>query len=196
MLRQSIDKIFSDISKNPKQMAALIITTALIILFVYFNFLLKPQFIKIAGITGKLNKVNMDIKNSRADIAKIDGMKKAVEAYNAKIGQYEQLLPTKEGVPAILESLSEMAKSANMRISGIVPIDQKDPAPRGRVYQEIPIMISAKGGYHELGSFMFKLESSGRFMRIADIHIKANKATPRRQDIELLAVTYVLLEGK
>jgi len=191
-----LNKIFSDILKNPKQMIALVAVAALIVLAVYFNFLIKPQVVGIAGVMGKLHKANSDLKTAETDIARINKMKESIAAYNEKVGKYEKLLPTKEGVPAILESLSEMAKNANMRIVGIIPIERKSSNPKDRVYQEMPIAISAKGGYHELGRFMSSLENSDRFMKIADIQIRYNNSTPRKQDIELLAVTYILLEGK
>ena len=40
------------------------------------------------------------------------------------------------------------------------------------------------------------LESSDRFMKIADIEIRANKTAPKKHDIELLILTYVLLNAK
>ena len=43
---------------------------------------------------------------------------------------------------------------------------------------------------------MAKLEDADRFMKVADIDIKANKATPKKHDVELLVLTYVLAKAK
>lgn len=190
-----ITKTLSDVLKNPKQLMIAVGVTTLVVLFLYLNFLIVPQLMKIAEIRGRIGKMSADLTNAKADIEKIDSMKKVIEEYKKKVGQYEKLLPTKEDVPAILENLSEMARNANMRIAGIVPMDPKESKSR-RIYQEIPIAISAKAGFHELGRFMASVENSDRFMKVVDIQIRYNRANPKKQDIELMTATYVLLEGK
>lgn len=191
-----LNKIFSDIAKNQKQMTMIIAGVVLLALFLYITFVFSPQIVKIFSISGKLTKATTDLKNAQSDVAKIDSMKAAIEAYKTKVGKYEKTLPTEEGIPGLLESLSEMAKSSNMSIAGIVPVASRDIKSQSRVYKEIPITINAKSGYHELGRFMSNLENSDRFIKISDMQIKFNRPTPKKHDVELLVVTYVLLEGK
>ena len=90
-----------------------------------------------------------------------------------------------------------MAKSANTKIVGIMPVTGKEEkAEKNQIYKEIPILISAKSGYHELGRFLNSLENSDRFMKVGDMHIRANPATPKKHDVELLVLTYILLKGR
>jgi Tfp pilus assembly protein PilO len=96
-----------------------------------------------------------------------------------------------------LENLSEMAKDSNIKIVGIVPAisyfkDDKS-ANKSQIYREIPILITAKSGYHELGHFLNNLENADRFMKVADIDIKSNKTSPKKHDVELMVCTYILL---
>ena len=191
-----LDKIFSDLLKNQKQMMMIAAAAILFALFLYITFIFSPQIVKIFEVSGKLSKANTDLRDAKSDIAKIESMKSAIEAYKAKVGKYEKTLPTEEGIPSLLESLSDMAKDSNMNIVGIVPILLKDVKLQSRVYKEIPITISAKAGYHELGRFMSSLENSDRFIKISDIQMKFNKPTPKKHTTDLLVVTYVLLEGK
>lgn len=190
-----LNKIFSDILKNQKRMMAIVAVTILLSLFLYASFILKPQIVKIAETGGKSAKIKADLKSAKSDIANMEKMKSAVEEYGVKIGKYEKTLPVEEGIPSLLESLSEMAEHSNMSIVGIVPVEPKDLSPQSRVYKEIPIMISARSGFHELGRFVASLESSDRFIKIADIRIKSGRSTPKKHDIELLVVTYVLGGG-
>jgi len=196
MISNNITAIFTSLKENPKQMMVVISVATVFTLLLYFNFLLKPQVMSICSAISKLDKVSADLKAARSDIAKINSMRNTVEAYNKKLGQYEKTLPTEEGIPGLLESLSEMAKNANMRIDGIAPVDQKEIKTENRAYKEIPIMITANAGYHGLGQFLSSLENSDRFMKVIDMQIKANPVSPKRHDVELLVVTYVLLEGK
>jgi Tfp pilus assembly protein PilO len=121
----------------------------------------------------------------------------SIASYDEKIGRYGDLLPTEEGIPTLLESLSEMARSSGMKIVSIEPVEERDnKALRGQAYQAIPIRMNARAGYHELGKFFSTLENSERFIKIADMRIKTNAASPKKHDVELLVLTYILLEGK
>ncbi len=192
----SIKTILENLKKDPKRMMIVISVVVALALLIDLNFLLKPQIVNMSGTRGKLGKLSADLKSAKSDIARIDSMKKEVETYNKKVGQYEKPLPTEEGIPDLLGNLSEMAKSANMRIAGIVPAEHKEAKSANRAYKEIPIMIPANAGYNELGQFLSSLENSDRFMKVSDIQIRADKMMPKRHDVELLVVTYVLLEGK
>jgi type IV pilus assembly protein PilO len=192
----NIIAIFTNLKKNPKHMIIVISAGSVFAFLIYFNFLLKPQIVSISEIRGKLDKASADLKAAKSDIARIGSMRNTVEAYNKKLDKYEKTLPTEEGIPDLLEGLSEMAKNANMRIAGIVPIEKKEAKSENRVYKEIPIMITAKAGYHGLGRFLSSLENSDRFMKVVDMQVKADPASPKKHDVELLVVTYVLLEGR
>jgi len=196
MILNDISALFTNLKKNPKQMMIVLSVAAGLTLLVYLNFLLMPQIVNVSATRSKFIKVKTDLRDAKSDIARIGSMKGIVESYNKKVSQYEKTLPTEEGIPGLLENLSEMAKGANMRISGIIPTDQREAKTGSSVYKEIPIMVSAKAGYHELGQFLSNLENSGRFMKVADIQIRADRTLLRKHDVELLVVTYVLLEGR
>ncbi|MDP3804073.1 MAG: type 4a pilus biogenesis protein PilO, partial [Candidatus Omnitrophota bacterium] len=143
------------------------------------------------------NKMKADIKSQEIEIANIDKYKSEIGAYKDKVERYERMLPAEQEIPTLLESLSGMARSSGVKIVGITPVAiSEEKKQEGQIYREIPILISAKSGYHELGNFLDKLEDSDRFMKVADIEIKANKAAPRKHDVEQLVLTYVLLKGR
>lgn len=193
----NIHKLAEQMRTNQKQTAMIIVIIALAAVFAYIHLAMRPQAAGIARVYRNITRVRADLKNAKLVIAKTDEMRKAIEAYDRKVGRYEKTLPTEHGLPTLLEDLSEMAKTSNMKISGIVPLAGKEPAARrGQAYQEIPISISARSGYHELGRFLANLENCDRFMKVADISIKANKTSPKKHDVELLILTYVLLGGK
>lgn len=184
-------KLPEGLDKNKKRVIILIALAALFMVIVYFNFVLKPHITGCVSTVIKMNKLHSDLKHAEADIRNIGKYKSNLDAYREKVERYEKMLPAEQEVPNLLGSLSGMAKSSSVKIVGITPAVTKQ-AQKGQIYQEIPILISAKSGYHELGRFLDNLENSDRFMKVADIAIKSNPATPRKHDVELLILTYVL----
>lgn len=187
-----IGAIFRNTGKNSKLMALVASAAVVFLLLLYVRFLLVPQISGISEARSKLRNDTSLLKVALGDVAKIGLMKGVIEKYDKKLERYEKMLPADEGISDLLESLSDMAKLANMSIVGIVPVEQKGAGAESIVYKEIPIMITAKAGYHELGQFLSNLENSDRFIKVADMQIKSNPSTPGRHDVELLVVTYAL----
>lgn len=186
-----------DLQKNTKQTAIVIAAAAVVCLIAYFYFLLVPRAVSAFTALADAAKLSAEVKNAESDISRIEKLKNDLSGYNAKIDRYVKMLPIEAEVPAFLENLSVMAKDANVRIVEINPMPGKGAEGQGgRIYQDMPIQISARSGYHELGRFMTNLESSDRFMKVVDIEIKSDKASPKKHIVDLVLLTYVLLKGK
>lgn len=190
-------KFIFDLQKNKKETAILIALVSVLALLGFLNFVFIPQAASVFGTFSKISKLKADAKGMKADIATIGKLKNDIAGYDSKIERYVSMLPAEKEIPALLESLASMARDANVRIVAITPVAGKETeGEKGRIYQEMPIQISAKSGYHELGRFMASLESSPRFMKVIDIEIHGNKLSPKKHDVDLMLVTYVLLKGK
>ena len=180
--------------KNTKQVALIALLISVGVIYLYVNFLLLPQINSVVKIYGKTNKLSVDLKDTEHDISEVDSLRKQAASYRGKIEEYERMLPAEQEIPKLLEDLSDMAKKSDVKIIGITPLPAKEESKApDAIYQEIPILISARSGYHELGKFLSDLENSDRFMKVVDIKVKENKTTPKRHDVELFVLTYVLL---
>ncbi|MDP3791820.1 MAG: type 4a pilus biogenesis protein PilO [Candidatus Omnitrophota bacterium] len=190
---KNIDFKNIDFKDKKTQTTTLIIllSATVFILYIYYVFL--PRVTNDVVVIGKTIGMRTDLKEAKSLIAQKDILRKKVGEYNEKIELYEKKLPAQQEIPSLLEDLSKMARNANITIIGITPITMKlQKEKKISVYQEIPILITAKSGYHELGRFLNNLENGDRFMKIVDISIKANSAMPKRHDVELMVYTYVL----
>lgn len=190
-------KFTFDFQKNKKQTALLVTLAVVLGLLAYLNFILIPQVVSVFGAFGKISKLKAEVKGMKADISTIDKLKNDLAGYDGRIERYIKMLPAEQEIPALLESLAVMARDANVRIVAITPVSGKEAeGEKGRVYQEMPIQISARSGYHELGRFLASLESSPRFMKVVDMEVHGNKTAPKKHDIDLMLTTYVLVKGK
>lgn len=188
--------ITSYLAKNPKHAGILVILSALIVLILYLNFLLKPQIMRVSAVFAGMKQASDDLKKTEEEIGRMPRYVIDIASYEEKISSYEKMLPVEQEIPALLESLSNMARGSNVKIVAITPVmPEEGPNDGSRVYQEMPILINAKSGYHELGNFLAKLEYADRFMKIADIVIRSNNSVPKKQDVDLLILTYILLKS-
>lgn len=190
-------KFALDFQKNKKQTAILITLVAVFALIAYLNFMLIPQAGSAIDTFRNVSKLNGEVKGALRDIKTIGDLEREISSYDEKIERYVKMLPAEKEIPAFLDSLAVMARDANVRIVAITPVAGKETeGEKGRIYQEMPIQISAKSGFHELGRFLASLESSDRFIKVVDLDIRGNNATPKRHDVDLLLTTYVLVKGR
>jgi type IV pilus assembly protein PilO len=186
-----------DLKDRKTQQVLIVIAVSVLGAALYIYFVFVPQIMRVTSLIGRLGKMKTELSSAKSTITGMDELKKKMKEYNEKVELYEKKLPEEQEIPSLLENLSGMAKDANITITSIMPSLQSSKADgahkQGNIYKEIPIVITAKSGYHELGYFLSKLENADRFMKVVDIGIKANKALPKKHDIELMVCTYVLL---
>jgi len=186
-----------DLKDKKTQIYILIGLMSLFAVIVYFSFILTPQVERVFEAVDHAAKISTNLKDAQYNIANIPKFRTNITAYEEKIERYEKMLPTEQEIPALLENLSDMARKSNIKIVGIMPVVTKDDKTKKiAVYQEKPILINAKSGYHELGKFISNMENADRFMKVSDIQIKTNNQSPKKHDVELTVLTYTLMKGR
>ena len=194
---KNVDFKNMDLKNRETQVLLLTICVVLAAAALYLYFVFFPQIIRVFDLTAKTGKIKSELRGARVVIKDYESLKNGLKERTQKVESYEKKLPAEQEIPVLLEDLSNMVKASDIKIVGIVPAmsyfkDDKS-VNKSQIYREIPILITAKSGYHELGAFLTSLESSDRFMKVADINIKANKASPKKHDVELMVCTYILL---
>lgn len=185
-----------DLKTRENQILVAAAAAAVVFVAAYVAFLALPQVKAIIETQRKAASVRNDLAAADAAIGKTDAFRADIAKYNDTIDHYEKMLPAEKEIPALLENLSQMAKDAGVKIVAITPVAVRDDRSAGQIYQEIPILINAKSGYHELGRFIASLENAGRFMKVVDIQIRTGGVVSRQHDVELLVLTYILLKGR
>lgn len=184
------------LDKTKKETFVFIISAVILFIFLYFQIFLKVAVSQIFTLNPEIRKLKIDIKNTKEDFYHEETLKKRLKDMEGRIDIYEKKLPVEHEIPMLLEDLSRMAKDSYVKILGITPVSVsiKRKQKKSEVCRQIPIMIRAKSGYHEMATFINRLEDADRFMELSDIKIKFSKSDFRRHDIELIVSTYVLLK--
>jgi len=189
------------IPKGKRELIILSILIGAIILAGYFYLYLRPRIRALGQLLPQVARLKQDVELARSDIANIDNFKVEIASLRNELGRYEASLPGKKEIAPILDHLSKIASQAGVKIVGIKELKEargKVPELNGarQLYSEVSIGIDLKSGYHQLGRFMNKVESSARLMKPRDIEIKADPRTPGEHNVKLIISAFVLEREK
>jgi len=180
-----------DLLSNKTLIISLAIPALIIVLYV--GILLPPQIRSLVHLLPKASRLKREIVNLKKDWANINSLNKKILQLYEKLDYYERKLPDEKEIPAILEYLSDSAKDLNVKITEIKPIAQeKDTTPKASAYYQVPILLLAECGYHQLGRFLNKLENADRFMKIEEIKIARHPTQSTIHPVRLTIITYVM----
>jgi len=81
-----------------------------------------------------------------------------------------ELLPADRQLPALLRRITLSAQQ-----TGVQFVSFRPSANRVQEYlTEVPLEISVKGGYHQVGSFLAELSNMRRIITVANVRLKTN----------------------
>lgn len=189
--------MIGDQIKDKKEVLVLAVLMVAIVFTGYYCLLLNPKLRTIKATFPQVRTTKIRVQTAGRDIADIDAIRHKIELLRREIGSYEARLPADEEIPSLLEYLSAVAFESRVKIVEIRPLreitaKEISPGEPKKLYLKVPVVIEALSGYHELGSFINKLENSPRFMKIDDIQIQGNPKDPKNHHSKLLISTFVL----
>ena len=121
---------------------------------------------------------------------KIEEAKVKIEKLKENISYYEKKLPTEKDIPDLLQYLSNIATSTDVTL---LEIEKKQEVRQEQtLYVTVPFKLILKGGYHNIGSFVSKLENADRFMKIEYLKVEEDKKNPFEHMGEIMVYTYIL----
>lgn len=194
----NLDKIKEFLSDEQKRSYA-IIGAALFMLVIYIAFLIIPTFGSLARVSrtaGDLKK-KIDLVNSRLE--HIDEMRVKLETLKKEQSGYGTQLPDEKEIPRFLEGLADVAKESNVNIQSVTPHEltaKPEDQGTGKYYGAMPVVITAKSGYHQLGHFINDLEEGGRFITVEDVKIQYDNNFPRKHNVQMVLRIYVSYDNE
>lgn len=174
-------KLFELIKKNELKREVI-----LILLTIFFLLFLLSQFKTRAKLRDTLETVTAQLQEAR----NFEVLQKNHERLQGELNDLQKLLPGQERFSKFLSVLAEIANKTGIKVTSIEPLSQKREDP----YQEISIEMYARGGYHNFGKFLNRLENSARiFVDVKDFWVKANSDL-KNYEIHTIFTTFGLLE--
>jgi type IV pilus assembly protein PilO len=119
------------------------------------------------------------------EAANLDAYKAQMEEMKVTFDSLLSRLPAKTEVPGLLEDIGTRGGE-----SGLTNININfQPDVVAEYYIEVPINISADGGYHDMGGFVSGVAGMPRIVTLHDFSITASKEN-KTLSMKILAKTY------
>ena len=181
--------------KEKQKLILLLSIFCIAALVVYYNLLLKPQFLSFIVYNRECISAKRSIKAARTLIANEDRIRRDYDNLKKQVDILDGNFANQDDISSLLQDFSRIAESSGVKILKIKPLDVIDNISEDgttpRFYSEFPILIEAIAGYHQCGEFVNKLESMDRFIKIDDLDIKA-RPKDARHHIKLKVSTYIV----
>lgn len=172
----------------------IILAAALIVPVVAFIFLFySPKNDEIRILERKKISLEKEISGARARANQLDKHKAEVRETELVFQQASVLLPQQKEIPSLLTNISSLGTVAGLDFVTFQP-NGEHPM---EFYAEIPISISVRGPYHNVGNFLYQVSKMDRIVSVSNI----NLGSPARTKGEMLLnanftlVTYRFIES-
>lgn len=159
-------------------------------------------FAAIAPKIGTIKELKVQIFEKRAFLSKAGSVEKQkekiekakirIKEIEGNISYYEKKLPTEKDIPDLLQYLSDIATETDVKLLEIEKRQEIRREQEQTLYVTVPLKLILKGGYHNIGFFISKLENADRFMKIEGLEIKEDKKNPFEHRGEMVVYTYIL----
>lgn len=130
-----------------------------------FFFLFKPQMEKIDNLEKQVNVAKEELNKARKAALDLPKYQKEFDNTQKIFDDMAMLLPKSQEIPNLLRNISDLGKTAGLDFLTFTP-GQETPKD---FYAEIPIEITIKGPYHNMGSFLDKVSKLERIVTVNNI---------------------------
>lgn len=165
------------------------ITAVLAVL--YLTFVIIPKSTELSRTSGMVNELCGKIDRVNSRVKRLGVMTRKLGGLRVEMEGYSRALPGETEIPEFLEELSATARASRVKILSITPSEREGAENGNGYYRELPVLVTAKSGYHQLGNFISDLEKGKRFVTIEDLRIRYNSRSPRAHDVKLVLKVYV-----
>ena len=145
----------------------------------YGYFLYMPKREQLASIEQHVDALDLKNNQAKADLANgsVAKMKAQAAEYEASLKVLQQLVPTTNEVPALLENVSTAARRVGLDLASVEPM----PVIVGEQFDTYRYKVSVKGGYHALAGFLTNVGSLNRIVAPVALDVKQQSAADKKQ---------------
>ena len=187
------------LSAREQRLLAVIVVLGLGILWTYTTFIAGPLMRGVSELGKQVRAARDQLRALELATASEAALKEQYRALQESVASLRILLPAEKELNQVIELLSDLAGQSQVKIQSVFPQRpaaaqdadaSKKPDSEAQAYKDVIIQIDALAGYHQLGTFLSLVESTGKPMQISSLHISTDPKEPKRLHIKLLIQAY------
>jgi type IV pilus assembly protein PilO len=166
----------------------LLIAILVVIAGLYSYTLIMPRRDELKVLKGELNKLVMELNESKAIIKDLEKYKGQVKELDEELKNALTQLPNEKEIPEILKNISSLGKESNLEFILFKP----KPEEAQQFYAKVPIELIVLGSYHNTGIFFDKVSKLPRIINVVDFNMTRAKDIRGKGETEVLVKTSCL----
>ena len=164
------------LERKVKILLAVLLFLLPVVLF-YFLFF-SPKQEKLTGLEKQKVTLTTEVKKAKAAAKNLKKYQDEVAEAQKRFAQTAIVLPKKKEIPNLLRNISDLGKGAGLDFLSFKPGSE---IPKD-FYAEIPVDISIRGPYHNMGYFLDQVSKLNRIVTVNNIKM----ASPKKEGGEML----------
>jgi type IV pilus assembly protein PilO len=180
---------FVDGPKLPKVVLGVAGLVALAALSYFF--LISPIQVRIEALVQRNAQVTTEVNQARAQVAEIERFRRELADLEKRLVLLQDRLPSEKETPTLYRALSAAAEQAGLGVSLFQPRE----ARAKDVVNEIPIVLSAEGGYHQLAKFFERVSGLPRVVTVNDFKMSGLAKARNSMKADMTLATYMYRSG-
>lgn len=164
-------------------------------IFIFWYFLLmQPQLKNLMKLSPQIVELARNLTEAQRNIQAIGEHRERLAQLRAQAKASGGKILLKEEIPAILEDISRIANESKVRINQIIPIKESQQLVLSKddgKYYSLPVLVTARASYHNIGRFFSRIEGADIFMSITDFDIVANSDDPSLHSLKVTIKAFV-----
>lgn len=180
---------FVDGPKPPKIVLGVLGLVALVALSYFL--VLSPIQDRIQVLVQRKAQVTTEVAQARAQVAEIERFRRELAELEKRLVLLQDRLPSEKETPTLYRALSSAAEQAGLGVSLFQPRE----ARAKDVVNEIPIILSAEGSYHQLAKFFERVAGLPRVVTVNDFKMSGLAKAKNSMKADMTLATYMYRAG-
>ena len=186
-----------------RKMLVLVGLLAVLVLWVYYAYILTPLVQRVWQVGGEARTLRGQLRAIEQAIVQEPQLRQQHRQLADEVEKLRTTLPSEEELPAVIERLADLASQTGVKLQLITPQrplqghgigagpTPSAPTTSPALYKEIPIDMEALAGFHQLGTFLSRIELGEQPMQLRSLHISQDAKMLRRHVVKMTLVAYV-----
>jgi len=152
-----------------------------------FFLVISPKRLERDNLFQRNEDARLKLTKAQADEARLRPFRAQVADLRKRLEVAKERLPSEREIPTLYRQLSDLAFEAGLDVAVFQPKAQEER----EVVAEVPIQVTAEGGYHQFGQFFDRVGRMPRIVALGDFKLTGIDRATGSVRAEMTLATYL-----